>query len=129
MDSRTSGGGVEEGGLVFPHPSDPAKTMERGSMYNPATGRVESYEEVWLDTAPPPGTQVAFLEKEDGLSFIAIIGGLRLGVGSQYAWRIEGGKVVYEIGREEGMQIDLDKDLEEGSTHVGPWIVREFWRT
>ena len=98
-------------------------------MYNPVTGRVEAYEEVWLDTVPPPGTQVAFLEKEDGSSFIAIIGGLRLGVGNQYAWRMEDGTAVYEIGRAEGMHVDLDKDLKEGSTQVGPWVVREFWRT
>ena len=97
-------------------------------MYNPITDRVEPYEEVWLDTVPPPGTQVAFLEKENGSSFIAIIGGLRLGVGSEYAWRTEGGVVIYEIGRTEGMRINLAEDLKEGSM-AGPWIVREFWKT
>ena len=127
MDSRTPDGGVDEG-IVFPHPSDPTKTMETGSMYNPITGHVEAYEEVWLDTDPPPGTQVVFLEKDDGSSFVAIIGDVRLGVGSEYAWRMEGGKVIYEIGRTDGMHVGLDKDLKEGSK-VGPWIVREFWKT
>lgn len=97
-------------------------------MHNPVTNLVEPYEEVWLDTVPPPGTQIAFLEKEDGSSFLAIIGELRLGVGRQYAWRVEGGKVIYEIGWGEGMHIDLDKDAKEGST-MGSWIVREFWKT
>lgn len=127
MDSRTSEGGVDEG-VVFPHPSDPTKTMESGRMYNPITGRVEAYEEVWLDTVPPPGTQVTFLEKENGSSFVAMIGDVRSGVGSDFAWRTDGGKVVYEIGQTEGMHIDLDNDLEEGSK-VGPWIVRECWKT
>jgi hypothetical protein len=102
--------------------------MERGNMYNPVTGRVEPYEEVWLDTVPPRGTKVAFLEKDDGSGFIAIVGGLQLGVGSGYAWRVEGGKTIYEIGDTEGMDIDLDKDPKEGS-EVGPWIIREFWKT
>lgn len=101
--------------------------MERGSMYNPATDRVEPYEEVWLDTVPPPATLIAFLEKEDGSSFVAIVGELRLGVGRRHAWRVEGGRTIYEIGWGEGMHIDLDNDVEEGST-VGPWIVREFWK-
>ena len=127
MDSRTSDGGTDEG-VVFPHPSDPTKTMERGSMFNPITDRVELYEEAWLDTVPPSGTQIAFLEGEDGSSFIAIIGELRLGVGRQYAWRVEDGKTIYEIGRGEGMHIDLGEDVEEGSI-VGPWVVREFWKT
>lgn len=127
VDSRTSDDGTDEG-VVFPHPSDPTITLERGSMYNPATDRVEPYEEAWLDTVPPPGTQVAFLEKEDGSSFIAIIGELRMGVGRQYAWRIESGKAVYEIGLGEGIHIDLDENAKEGST-IGPWIVREFWKT
>ncbi|KAF9782492.1 hypothetical protein BJ322DRAFT_1076307 [Thelephora terrestris] len=127
IDSRTSDGGVDEG-VVFPDPSDPTKTMETGSMYNPITDRVEPYEEVWLDTVPSPGTQVAFLEKEDGAGFIAIVGELRLGVGSRYAWRTEGGNVVYEVGLTEGMQIDLGEEVEEGSK-VGSWIVREFWKT
>ena len=127
VDSRTSDGGTDEG-VVFPHPSDPTITLERGSMYNPATNRVEPYEETWLDTVPHPGTQVAFLEKEDGSSFIAIVGELRMGVGRQYAWRVEGGKAVYQIGLGEGVHIDLGEDVKEGST-VGPWIVREFWKT
>jgi len=97
-------------------------------MYNPATDRVEPYEEVWLDTVPPPGTLIAFLEKEDGSSFVAIIGELRLGVGRRYAWRSEGGKTVYEIGWGEGMHIVLDGDVKEGST-IGSWIVRELWKT
>jgi len=127
VDSRTSDGGTDEG-IVFPHPSDPTKTMERGSMYNPVTNRVDPYEEIWSDTVPPPGTQIAFLEREDGSSFIAIIGELRLGVGRLYAWRAEGGKVIYETGWGEGMHIDLSEDVKEGST-VGPWVVREFWKT
>ena len=126
MDSRTSDGGTDEG-VVFPHPSDPTKTLERGSMYNPVTHRVEPYEEVWLDVVPLPGTQIAFLEKEDGSSFIAIIGELRLGVGRRYAWRVEDGKVIYEIGGGEGMHIDLKEDAKEGLA-VGPWIVRELWK-
>ena len=97
-------------------------------MYNPNTGRVETYEEVWLDTVPPTGTRVVFLEKEDGSSFIAIVGDMRLGVGTEYAWRMEGGKAVYEIGVTGGMHVDLGGDLGEGSK-VGPWIVREFWKT
>jgi len=97
-------------------------------MYNPITDRVESYEEAWLDTVPPPGTQIAFLEKEDGSSFIAITGELRLGVGRRYAWRVEDGKTIYEIGQGEGMHINLDEDAKEGSM-VGPWVVREFWKT
>ena len=97
-------------------------------MFNPITDRVELYEEAWLDTVPPSGTQIAFLEGEDGSSFIAIIGELRLGVGRQYAWRVEDGKTIYEIGRGEGMHIDLGEDVKEGSI-VGPWVVREFWKT
>lgn len=97
-------------------------------MYNPATDRVEPYEEVWLDTVPPPATRIAFLEKEDGSSFVAIVGELRLGVGRRHAWRVEDGRIIYEIGWGEGMHIDLDNDVKEGST-VGPWIVREFWKT
>ena len=97
-------------------------------MHNPVTDRVEPYEEVWLDTVPPPGTQITFLEKEDGLSFVAVVGELRLGVGRQHAWRVEGGKTVYEVGQGEGMHIDLGEDVREGST-VGPWLVREFWKT
>jgi len=97
-------------------------------MYNPITDRVEPYEEVWLDTVPPSGTQIALLEKEDGSSFIAIIGGLRLGVGKRYAWRIEDGKTIYEIGRGEGMHVALGEDAKEGSS-VGSWVVREFWKT
>lgn len=129
MDSRTSDpDGDTDEGLVFPHPSDPTKTMERGSMYNPITNRVEPYEEVWLDTVPPPGTLVVFLEKEDGSSLVAIIGELRLGVGRQYAWRVENGKAIYEIGRGEGMDINLDEDAKEGEK-IGPWVVHEFWRT
>lgn len=127
VDSRTTDGGTDEG-VVFPHPSDPAKTAESGRMFNPVTNRVEPYEEVWLNTVPPPGTLIAFLEKEDGSGFVAIIGELRLGVGRQYAWRVEDGKAIYEIGRGDGMDIDLDKDVKEGST-VGTWIVREFWKT
>lgn len=127
MDSRTSDDGTDEG-IVFPHPSDPTITLERGSMYNPVTNRVEPYEEAWLDTVPPSGTQVTILEKEDGSSFIAIIGELRMGVGRQYAWRMEGEKVVYEIGQGEGMNIEPDADVKEGSV-VGPWVVREFWKT
>lgn len=127
MDSRSSDCGTDEG-VVFPHPSDPTKTMERGSMYNPATDRIEPYEEVWLDTVPPPATRIAFLEKEDGSSFVAIVGELRLGVGRRHAWRVEDGRIIYEIGWGEGMHIDLDNDVKEGST-VGPWIVREFWKT
>jgi len=127
VDSRTSDGGTDEG-VVFPHPSDPTKTMERGSMYNPVTDRVEPYEEVWLDTVPPPATPIAFLEKEDGSSFIAIVGELRLGVGRRHAWRAESGRAIYEIEKGEGMHIDLDDDVKEGST-VGSWIVREFWKT
>lgn len=127
VDSRTSDGGVDEG-VVFPHPSDPAKTMETGSMYNPITDRVEPYEEVWLDTVPPQGTQVALLEKVDETGFIARIGELKLGVGSQYAWRAEGGEVIYEVGSTEGMEIDLDEEVKEGSK-VGQWVVREFWKT
>lgn len=127
MDSRTSDGDTDEG-VVFPHPSDPTITMERGSMYNPATDRVEPYEEAWSDTVPPPGTQVIFLEKEDGSGFIAIIGELQLGVGSRSAWRIEGGKAIYKIGARDRVHIDLGGDVKEGSTY-GPWIVREFWKT
>lgn len=127
MDSRTSDGGTDEG-VVFPHPSDPTKTMEKGSMYNPVTDRVEPYEEVWLDTVPPPATQIAFLEKEDGSSFVAIVGELRLSVGKKHAWRVEGGKVIYQIGWRERMHIDLGDDVKEGS-RIGPWIVREFWKT
>ncbi|KAF9650410.1 hypothetical protein BDM02DRAFT_3112178 [Thelephora ganbajun] len=127
VDSRNSDGSVDEG-VVFPHPSDPTKTLERGSMYNPATNRVDPYEEVWLDTVPPPGTQIAFLEKEDGSSFIAIIGELRSGVGKRHAWRVEDGKVICGIGWGEDMHLDLGKGVKGGSM-VGPWIVREFWRT
>lgn len=127
MDSRTSDGGVDEA-VVFPHPSDPTKTIENGRMYNPVKDLVEPYQEIWLDEVPLPGTQVTFLEKEDGSSFIAIIGELRLGVGKGYAWRVEGGAVIYEIGRGEGMKIELDKEVKEGSK-IGQWIVREFWKT
>ena len=97
-------------------------------MYNPTTNRAEPYEEVWLDTVPPPGTSVAFLQKEDGSSLVAMLGGLRLGVGRQYAWRVEGGKAIYEIGWGEGMDIVLDEDVKEGE-RIGSWIVREFWKT
>lgn len=97
-------------------------------MYNPITNRVEPHEEVWLDTVPPSGTLIAFLEKEDGSSLVAMVGELRLGVGREYAWRVEGGKAIYEIGCGEGMDVNLDEDVKEGS-RVGSWIVREFWRT
>ena len=128
VDSRTSDEGTDEG-VVFPHPSDPTITLERGNMYNPVTDRVEPYEEAWLDTVPPPGTQVAFLEKEDGSGgFVAIIGELRLGVGKRYAWRMEGGKAIYQIGWRDRTLIELGEDVKEGSM-VGPWIVREFWKT
>jgi hypothetical protein len=97
-------------------------------MYNPVKNLVEPYQEIWLDKIPLPGTQVTFLENEDGSSFIAIIGELGLGVGKRYAWRMEGETVIYEIGKGEGMKIDLDEEVKEGSK-VGQWIVREFRKT
>jgi hypothetical protein len=127
VDSRTSDGDVDEA-VVFPDPSDPAKTIENGRMYNPVKDLVEPYQEIWLDRVPPLGTQVTFLEDEDGSSFVAIIGDLQLGAGKRYAWRVEGGTVIYEIGQGEGMKIDLDGEVKEGSK-VGQWIVREFWKT
>ncbi|OIW25695.1 hypothetical protein CONLIGDRAFT_708394 [Coniochaeta ligniaria NRRL 30616] len=67
VDSRTreAEGVVDEGDMVdLPG----GRTLETGSMVNPATGRVTGYEEVWGSGAPLGGMEgvVVVLRTEDG---------------------------------------------------------------
>ncbi|KAI0033599.1 hypothetical protein K488DRAFT_77814 [Vararia minispora EC-137] len=119
---------VKDEGILFPDPSDPTKTIERGSMLNPETGSVEEYEECWNDIEPPSGSIVAFLEKEDGMAMVGIIGSRRLGIGRGFAWRMEGGRMVFTEGETEGtdVAIPVGEPIEPGDK-LGRWIVREYW--
>ncbi|KAI0321532.1 hypothetical protein OF83DRAFT_1051098 [Amylostereum chailletii] len=127
VDSRTFEPTTDEG-ILWPDPNDPLKTIERGSMCNPATGLIEDYEEIWLDEDPPAGTLVAFLEKGDGLAIVGVIGNRHIGVGRDFAWRKEEGYMLYAIGNVDGSDIALPEEASIGD-EIGPWIVREFWRT
>ena len=99
-------------------------------MLNPLTGEVEVYREVWKDVDPPPGTRVAFVEKDDGSAMVGIIGAYRLGVGLTSAWRLESGRVVFCVGEPEGMDVSIPvSEPVSPGYRLGPWIVRECWET
>ncbi|VDB96737.1 unnamed protein product [Peniophora sp. CBMAI 1063] len=123
-------GPVEDSGILWADPSDPSRTLERGEMLNPATGQVEAYEEVWEDVDPPPGTRVAFVEKDDGSAMVGIIGARRLGASRTSAWRLEAGRVVFCVGNPEGMDVSIPvSEPVEPGTRLGSWLVRECWET
>jgi len=71
---------VDEGETVISN--DPATgeeiDIETGVGWNPETGRVQKYEEVWSEETLVPGWSYAFLtsdeEPQDSNSFIAIVG-------------------------------------------------------
>jgi hypothetical protein len=55
IDSRTPNiEGVVDKGDNFEHPTNPALTLERGSMVNPDTGIVTDYEELWRSEPVEP---------------------------------------------------------------------------
>ncbi|KZV75035.1 hypothetical protein PENSPDRAFT_647560 [Peniophora sp. CONT] len=122
---------VEDSGILWSDPTDPSRTLERGEMLNPASGQVEPYKEVWKDIDPPPGTRVAFVEKDDGSAMVGIIGARRLGVSLRgSAWRLEAGRVIFCVGDPEGMDVSIPvSEPVVPGYKLGPWIVRECWET
>lgn len=67
--------------------------LETGAMYNPKSGKNESYEEVWRRLPVPSGAEYFVLERGDGKAFLGRVGSLALGaakVNDEYlAWRDE----------------------------------------
>lgn len=118
-------------------------------MLNPATGRVEPYEEIWKDDPPPePGTHIAFVEREDGEAIIGILGNKHLCIGIGWVWYSDNGEILSwswdegQQGREHEQQrqqeqhnsikiiqaiegaVEGDRiDIGDG----GKWVVRESW--
>jgi hypothetical protein len=122
----------KDSGTVYIDPINPLRAIERGQMLNPRSGKIESHEEIWLDEDLPPGTGVQFWEHEDGKAFVGTIGAHMVGIGMDWAWRLEREVVVYSFGGTdksmEGSHLrHIEGDAEGGRN--GSWIIREVWQT
>lgn len=67
IDSRiTDTDGVADEGVNYP--TDDGKTLEKGRMLNPDTGKETDYEELWRDVDPkPPNNNFAVVEFDKGM--------------------------------------------------------------
>ncbi|TRM60000.1 hypothetical protein BD626DRAFT_506143 [Schizophyllum amplum] len=101
LDSRTTNPAsiIDAGTMV--ELSKPGRSLERGSMINPETGRYSPYEEVWQEEAV--ASDVAIVRRRDGQIWKARVGDWQLEVGRDergcWAWQARRPDGCWEIVR------------------------------
>jgi hypothetical protein len=112
-------------------------------MFNPDTGDIEAYVEIWrrfpnISGAPYCVLELVKEEGEEGLGWLGRVGvhdlGCGIGLSGEYiAWRDLNGENLYEFGSGASklprLPVELPEDWQEGSTYQldgRKFVVRAF---